>query len=415
MRFVIFICALFAFGTAHATTLNIRQNGGTTKITLNTIKPTTPALAMRVGGRTMYAAMARATTTQSGGLYVKYNNQTYHVLESAPESKFQITTTSTTNSFDFTMSAAGTFYIDWGDGTVDEIVRANTVYAPYSHTYMKAGTYNIGFSGTATGYSTGAENTDAAISFSNNKNVAGISGSLGEIFSTIKHFDCLNGICNMTKIISIEQPMFRGVFRYCTNLGGTIPENLFSGIEGQPIKYIFAAVFYGCENIGGTIPENLFKNIKGYPAYGMFDSVFAFCKNLTGQVPEKLFAGISGAPARDMFAWTFNGCTGLSGSIPANLFSGISGVPAEGMYAGTFYKCSGLSGTIPDGLFGNLYGAPDVNMFAWTFDGATQMTGHTARTATGVCLYDIEYNGVKWQNNSVNAFGNMYTGTNIRD
>ena len=35
------------------------------------------------------------------------------------ESKFEITTTSDTTSFQFKMSAAGIFYVDWGDGTVD--------------------------------------------------------------------------------------------------------------------------------------------------------------------------------------------------------------------------------------------------------------------------------------------------------
>ena len=53
--------------------------------------------------------------------YIDANNN-----ETCIENKFQITTTNDTDKFVFNMSAKGTFYIDWGDGNVELIDRANT-------------------------------------------------------------------------------------------------------------------------------------------------------------------------------------------------------------------------------------------------------------------------------------------------
>ena len=51
--------------------------------------------------------------------------------------KFSITTTNliADTEFKFYMSAKGTFYVDWGDGTVDTIVRNDTDETLYNHTY----------------------------------------------------------------------------------------------------------------------------------------------------------------------------------------------------------------------------------------------------------------------------------------
>ena len=90
---------------------------------------------------------------------------------------FYVTTTGNTSSFEFYISAAGSFSINWGDGTVDNINKTDTTNTTYSHTYDSAGEYTISIGGEATAYNTST--TTAAISFRDNKNTAGISGSLG--------------------------------------------------------------------------------------------------------------------------------------------------------------------------------------------------------------------------------------------
>ena len=302
---------------------------------------------------------------------------------------FYVTTTGNTSSFSFDISAAGSFSINWGDGTVDNINKTDTTNTAYSHTYDSAGEYTISIGGEATAYNT--DTYTAAISFSSNKNTAGISGSLGAIFGTLsdgtqpRFISTFSSNTNLTGEIPADlfagisgKPatyMFSGTFYGCSGLTGTIPENLFAGISGTPASYMFNSTFNGCRGLTGTIPENLFAGISGTPAIRMFDSTFNGCSGLTGSIPESLFAGISGKPASYMFYSTFYGCSGLTGSIPENLFAGISGAPAQRMFSGTFYGCSGLTGTIPENLFGNISGAPANYMFYRTFNGCSGLTG----------------------------------------
>ena len=77
--------------------------------------------------------------------------------------KFFVTTTSSTSSFSFQISAKGTYLIDWGDGNVETINKTNTTKTTYSHTYDSAGEYTIGIGGEATAYNTST--STAAISF----------------------------------------------------------------------------------------------------------------------------------------------------------------------------------------------------------------------------------------------------------
>ena len=316
---------------------------------------------------------------------------------------FTATTTSDTTSFSFNISAAGTFYVDWGDGTAGEtITKTGTITKSISHTYAAAASYDIKIGGLATAYQTSGYT--GAISFSSNKKLAGISGSLGKIFPTLS---------------STSQPRFYRTFYGCTNLKGSIPENLFAGVSGAPIKSMFENAFGNCKGLTGNIPENLFAGISGAPTENLFEETFYNCSGLTGGIPENLFAGIKGAPAENMFFYTFGGCAGLTGDIPVNLFAGISGapisgmfnytfngctgltgiagrlfagikgVPADYMFQGTFNNCTGLTGEIPLGLFGNLSGAPAFHMFQNTFNGCTGLTGKSARNPDGTYLYDV--------------------------
>ena len=251
--------------------------------------------------------------------------------------EFFVTTTSSTSSFSFQISAKGTYLIDWGDGNKETINKTNTTNTTYSHTYDKAGEYKIGISGEATAYNTST--STAAISFRDNTNTAGISGSLGAIFGTLP---------------SGTQPRFYSTFYSNTNLTGEIPADLFAGISGAPARSMFQNTFNGCSGLTGTIPENLFGNISGKPEGSMFDSTFEGCSGLTGSIPENLFGNISGTPAYGVFERTFYGCSGLTGEIPLGLFGNLTNRPQSYMFYRTFYNCSGLTGPsarMPDGTY----------------------------------------------------------------
>ena len=275
----------------------------------------------------------------------------------------QLTGMEAEEAFFFTLSAKGNFTVDWGDGTVDTINKTDTEQTPYWHIYSKAGNYKVVFDGLATEY-----NTDymirAAISFedaaSKNK-ITGISGSFGKMFPILNFKDS-------------GAPKFRCTFKDCKGLTGSIPKNLFSGISGSPVEFMFSNTFQGCAGLTDSIPENLFSGIDGL-AVGMFADTFDGCTGLTGSIPENLFTGIKGAPAPDMFYNTFGNCKGLTGSIPENLFVGINGSPADCLFTGTFDGCSGLTGSIPENLFSGISGVPAKAMFNATFRGCSGLRG----------------------------------------
>ncbi|MBQ7055668.1 MAG: hypothetical protein IJN91_01915 [Alphaproteobacteria bacterium] len=301
-------------------------------------------------------------------------------IDKGPE--FTLTTTPDTNSFEFSISAAGEFVVDWGDGTVETITKPDTTNTTYSHNYSTADEYTIGLSGQATAYNTST--STAAISFyvgsntsakeTNVKKIASIDGSLGAIFGTLSS-DTNN------------QPRFYYTFSGATNMTGSIPANLFTGISGAPASRMFDSTFYKCSGLTGAIPDGLFGNLTGAPASYMFNYTFYKCSGLTGAIPDGLFAGISGAPAEYMFSSTFSGCSGLTGAIPAGLFAGISGAPAYAMFDSTFYGCSGLT-SIPENLFGDISGTLYGHELFAMFAGCTSLTGPSARI-NGQYLYEI--------------------------
>ena len=295
-------------------------------------------------------------------------------IDKGPE--FTLTTTRDTSVFSFSISAAGEFIVDWGDGTVETITKPDTTKTTYSHNYATANTYTIGLSGQATAYNT----STAAISFyvnSSQTKIASIDGSLGAIFGTLSS-DTNN------------QPLFHSTFSGASNMTGSIPSDLFAGISGAPAKYMFNSTFSGCSGLT-SIPAGLFANLTGAPASFMFYGTFNGCSGLTS-IPSGLFAGISGKPANYMFSNTFSGCSGLT-SIPAGLFAGISGAPASYMFASTFHGCSGLT-SIPENLFGSISGTAVTNMFFHTFYNCTSLTGPSARI-NGQYLYEI-WNADLW-------------------
>ena len=333
----------------------------------------------RINGQYLYEIWPSATSSRVEDMY--YNAKglsdylhipvawgglgaTTNEYPSAPSDAvydFYLTTTSDTDVFAMQISAAGEFYIDWGDGKSEWVTKSDTTKMGFGHKYASKGAYNIKLGGQATAYSTST--STAAISFYVNpsqQKIASIDGSLGAIFGTLS-----SG--------TQKQPRFYKTFSGASNMTGSIPENLFAGISGAPAMYMFCDTFKDCRGLT-SIPDGLFAGISGTPAYSMFQSTFQGCIGLTS-IPAGLFAGISGKPAGNMFDGTFEGCSGLTGAIPAGLFGNLTGAPASGMFYYTFDDCSGLTGAIPDGLFGNLTGAPASDMFSYTFNNCRGLTG----------------------------------------
>ena len=315
-------------------------------------------------GNGEFATLQAADTTAT-------NTAVETLIKEEIEYEFFLTTTST-NSFSFKISAAGKFYVDWGDGKTETITKPDTTNTTYSHTYSTSKSYTIKLAGQATAYT-----TTAAIGFyvnSSQTKIASIDGSLGAIFGTLSS-DTNN------------QPRFYYTFSGATNMTGSIPANLFTGISGAPASRMFDSTFYKCSGLTGAIPDGLFGNLTGAPASYMFNYTFYKCSGLTGAIPDGLFAGISGAPAEYMFSSTFSGCSGLTGAIPAGLFAGISGAPAYAMFDSTFYGCSGLT-SIPENLFGDISGTLYGHELFAMFAGCTSLTGPSARI-NGQYLYEI--------------------------
>ncbi len=144
----------------------------------------------------------------------EYYNSDLEACVTCENSGFTITTTSlaANTNFWFTMSPKGSFAVDWGDGTIDNIDRDNTTVATYPHTYTNGGIKTIKFCGRATEYNTAAgDSVVAAISFYKNdstntsKWITSVSGSMGSVFPTVS--DTPAG-----------QPRFRSTFQGASSL-----------------------------------------------------------------------------------------------------------------------------------------------------------------------------------------------------
>ena len=256
----------------------------------------------------------------------------FEVDENCIETKFTVTTTnmSAGSTFKFVLSAAGTFYVDWGDGTAEPIIRNNTTPTEYPHTYSSGGIKIINFGGLATEYNTTSYSNDkdpsgAAIRFGQTGTnistgtagsptlIQSISGSVGSVFPTLG-----NGSNNN------QNPIFFEFCHGCSNLTSVSP-TLFSGVT-KAKKNLFRSVFDKCSKLV-SIPENIFNGVSG-SAESMFRSAFYECSALS-DLPANLFSGIDGA-APNMFMYAFQGTTGLRGKyIPATLFAGLKNETAN--------------------------------------------------------------------------------------
>lgn len=272
----------------------------------------------------------------------------------------------------FTISAAGTFYVDWGDGTVERVFRPDITTvdaddAKITHTYDgPANTYTIRLSGRPTRYN----HMSSAISFNNiASRLSWMDGCLGCVFPTI----------NNNNPVHSTQPQFRSTFQGNTGLNQEIPPKLFDGLWGKPYGRMFIYTFSGCSGLHGPIPDGLFGKLSGRVTDHMFQNTFTGCSGLNGTIPENLFAHIQGAPLASMFSSTFEG-TPIT-TIPEKLFSGISGAPVNSMFPSTFRDCKELT-SIPENLFDGIDTTAPVatDMFTRTFGlCGNNLTGPSAR------------------------------------
>ena len=258
------------------------------------------------------------------------------------DSGFTITTTtlSTGAKFGFSLSAAGNFTVDWGDGNIQNINRDDTNSDEYTHTYETGGEKNIKFCGLATKYNSGTgDGVVAAISFYNakgdgpHKKIKSVSGVMGAVFPTIGNGDTPD-----------KQPRFRSTFQEANSLTD-IPATLFQGVTGSE-DGMFRSTFDKCSALT-VIPYGLFKDATG-GAPNMFRSTFYQCTGIKS-IPDGLFAGITKAET-DEFKYTFYSANGLNGQyIPPNTFAGLikAGSPTDKPMWSQTFESTNLVTTCP--------------------------------------------------------------------
>ena len=341
-----------------------------------------------------FAGWLVSDTTDVVGPLFTWNYNENKTL-TAQWSKFALTTKklSANDTFQFSMSAVGTFTVNCGEGGTlsgtgvsgNTITRSNTTSTTYTCTYSTDGKKTIGFEGEATSYNT--DTKIAAISFYQSLNnsaskISSISGNLSVLFPYIsgnkangaqpRFYQTFYGATNLTSIPDTlfanytigATYMFPETFQGCSSLT-SLPADLFSGIT-TGASYMFQYTFNNCTSIT-SIPQDLFSGLTTGESY-MFYSTFTNCTSITS-IPARLFSRIT-IGANAMFGRTFLGCTGLT-SLPADLFSGIT-IGVVFMFGYTFQNCTGLT-SIPAGLFSRITTGANY-LFNNTFRGCTSIT-----------------------------------------
>lgn len=324
--------------------------------------------------------------------------------------KFSLTTTNLTvnDTFNFSISATGTFYVDCGaDGVLSgtgasgsTITRSDTTPTTYTCTYSSANAKTIRFGGSATGYNTNTSTAviifyvgaDDTAKSANSAKIASISGNLSNMFPYIssnsasdaqpRFYETFRNAINMTSVPNTlfayyntgSTHMFRNTFRECAGLK-TIYAELFSNIS-RVADFTFTDTFNSCTGLT-TIPNGLFSNVKN-AGHSVFYGTFDTCTGITS-IPNGLFSKITTA-GTSMFQNTFRNCTSLT-SIPSELFAGIK-TSAVSLFQNTFSNCTALS-TIPSDIFsGFTRGA--AGMFFGTFSNCTALTSIPAGLFSGI-------------------------------
>lgn len=303
--------------------------------------------------------------------------------------EFWVVPAGTSTSFSFNIAAAGTFYIDCGDGSaVKTVTKADASNESVSCSYSDAASnYKVGISGQATAYSTNVETPAVSFkgsrSFSTTPKISSIEGCLGCVFSTLESGEP-------------KQPRFFETFANNSTMT-SLPDELFSGIYGDSVSHMFRRTFQYCSGLK-SLPSGLFAGLRGQPAEEMFSSTFERCTALES-LPPGLLDAFYGVPVYKMFNNTFTKCTSLK-EIPSGLFKNINGAPAAKVFNYTFSECTKLT-SIPDDLFGDISGDLADETFTYMFYGCTGLTGDSAKI-NGQYLYEI------WPDATAAQVQNMY-------
>ena len=148
------------------------------------------------------------------------------------EEKYQFTIHFNTLYEKIYISAAGKFYLDWGDGVTQIIEKNDTSRKGFEHPNGVYENITLRIGGIATAYS----DTYTVIAFNGAENSwSYIDGCLGCIFPTLS-----DG----------SQPLFIRTFAWNYNGVYSIPENLFDGITGNLTDEMFYFTFGSARIIG---------------------------------------------------------------------------------------------------------------------------------------------------------------------
>lgn len=174
------------------------------------------------------------------------------------------------NDFAFAIAAAGTFYVDWGDGTTQVIEKPDSQYVEYRHTYPADNEYRFCMRGAATEY--GSNTSFITGSYSGSARVL-------SDFWVLKVRGCLG--CVFPTLADGTQPNFTFAFAWQSNLTGKLPTRFFAGIHGQLREGMFVDMFAstGLTSIGAPLFDDLSSGMAESAFFGMFRN----CSNLTGE------------------------------------------------------------------------------------------------------------------------------------
>lgn len=164
----------------------------------------------------------------------------------------------------FEISAAGTFYIDWGDGTTESIEKTTTDPVAYSHTYKDTDRiYTVRLKGRATAYNP------------NDVSAFVLHGSKfeypGEELFVLKSLDgCLG--CVFPTLADGSQPLFKKSFFSNAQVDGKIPAGFLAGIHGTPRENMFDLMFAGStfSGIGAPLFDDLSGGLSGHVFFAAF-------------------------------------------------------------------------------------------------------------------------------------------------
>ena len=295
------------------------------------------------------------------------------------------------DTFNFKLSATGTFYVDWGDGKVQEINKSDTTSEVISHTYTDgraASAHKVGMAGVATGYNTA--NNIGAIAFYNNSTdstyrIKSIDGCLSCAFPVISTDAGQYPIFYYTfgynsALTSVPETLFQNIttggdymFRYTFRNSGleSVPDDLFAGITiGE--RSMFYYTFYGCNNLK-ALGDNWFPNMERISLYDTFWYMFANSGIET--VGNNWFAKLTYVPegqagnnihwAKNAFKGMFTDMSNLK-KVGGNWFAALTSVDGYQAFTGVFSGHKNLE-SIGDGWFPKLETVSGEDAFAEMF------------------------------------------------